>query len=105
MDVVIVAIAGGVATVIAAVASPAIAGLWTRITQRRALATPAPPSTVEVWARMDHVERVLRAALSVALKYTEEWPEGHPRPKLSRQHVAILIDEGYLDESFKMPDD
>lgn len=56
---------------------------------------PSPPSTQEVWSRLDHLERVLRSSVYLLGEVAEQWPHDSP-PVLSRKHVAILSDEGYL---------
>jgi hypothetical protein len=78
----------------------ALVGGWLqsrRETKARSHAThtPSPPSTQEVWQRLDHVERVVRSAVYVLGEVAEQW-EGESPPVLSRKHVAVLDVEGYL---------
>lgn len=57
--------------------------------------TPEPPSTQQVWSRLDHQEKVLRAAVGVIAEVADQWDGEHP-PRLSKRYVAVLTDEGYM---------
>lgn len=57
--------------------------------------TPTPPTTQEVWQRLDEMERVLRSAVFILGEVAEQWPHDHA-PILSRRHVAVLAEKGYL---------
>lgn len=75
-------------------------GLWQwvlnrneeRRKRREAASSPTPPTTAEVWARMDRVEKEMRAILGVLYDVAEQWPGIHP-PKLAADHVRILGDK------------
>lgn len=57
--------------------------------------TPTPPSTVEVWARLDRIERVLSSTVVLLSEAAEQWPKGSS-PVFSRKHVAIVSEAGYM---------
>lgn len=57
--------------------------------------SPEPPTTQQVWSRLDHQEKVLRAAVGVLGEVADQWDGEHP-PVLSRRHVAVLTEEGYM---------
>ena len=58
-------------------------------------ASPGAPTVQEIWKRQDHQERVLRAAIGVIGEVAEQWDAKHP-PVLSKRHVAVLSEEGYM---------
>lgn len=57
--------------------------------------TPTPPSTQEVWRRLDDVEQVVRSAVVLLGEVADQWTADHP-PVLSKRHVAILSAKGYM---------
>ena len=57
--------------------------------------SPSPPTTQEVWQRVDRLERVLRASVIILGEVADQWVGDHP-PVLSKRHVAVLADEGYM---------
>ena len=57
--------------------------------------TPSPPTTQEVWQRQDRLERVLRAAVTLLGQVADQWPAEQP-PVLSKRHVEVLAQEGYM---------
>lgn len=61
----------------------------------RQIREPSPPTTQEVWRRLDDVERVLRSGMVLLGEVAEQWPGDHA-PVLSRRHVAVLAEAGYL---------
>lgn len=63
-----------------------------RRVRREAAGQPTPPTTAEVWARLDRVEQEMRAVLGVLYDVAEQWPGAHP-PKLAQHHVRILGDK------------
>lgn len=73
-----------------------------RETARDSASTPTPPTTAEVWARMDAFETVMRAAVGLLEEVVEQMPPGFS-PKLSRRHVAVLHEHGYLPDRLQVP--
>lgn len=69
--------------------------LLARRDKKEATKTPLPPSTQEIWQRQDKLERVMRAALVLLGEVAEQW-DGEPPPRLTKRHLKILADEGYL---------
>lgn len=63
--------------------------------QTTASQTPTPPSTQEVWARLDKVEKVLGSTVVLLGEVADQWQAEHP-PILSRRHVAVVADAGYM---------
>lgn len=57
--------------------------------------TPAPPTTQQVWERLDRVERVLTSSIAIIGEVADQWQGDHP-PVLSKRHVAILTAAGYM---------
>lgn len=57
--------------------------------------SPTPPSTAEVWARLDSTERALKAAVELLEELAEQWP-GKTGPKLPKRAVNTLSELGYL---------
>ena len=76
-----------------------IFGLWQwllnrneeRRKRREAASQPTPPTTAEVWARLDRVETEMRAMLGVLYDVAEQQPGW--KPTLAREHVRILGDK------------
>lgn len=66
-----------------------------RATADRQSRTPAPPTTQEVWQRLDSTDRILRSALVLLGEVVEQVEKGHPFV-LSRRHLLVLSNEGYL---------
>lgn len=66
-----------------------------RASADRATRTPAPPTTQEVWQRLDSTDRILRSALVLLGEVAEQVEKGHPFV-LSRRHLLVLSSEGYL---------
>lgn len=63
--------------------------------RNQASTAPTPPSTQQVWERLNDTEIVLRAAISLIGEVADQWAEPHP-PVLSKRNVDILVDKGYL---------
>lgn len=61
----------------------------------RTSSTPTPPTTQEVWQRVDGLERVVRSSVVLLGEVAEQWESEHP-PVLSKRHVAVLAAEGYM---------
>lgn len=57
--------------------------------------TPVPPTTQEVWNRLDRVEKVLGSSVVLLGEVADQWQGEHP-PILSRRHVAIVTEAGYM---------
>lgn len=62
--------------------------------------TPAPPTTQQVWERMDRVERVLSSAVVLLGEVADQWQGEHP-PILSKRHVAVLTEAGYMPSEWE----
>ena len=56
---------------------------------------PTPPSTQEVWTRLDKVEKVLGSTVVLLGEVADQWQSEHP-PVLSKRHVAIVAEAGYM---------
>lgn len=57
--------------------------------------TPSPPSTQEVWNRLDKVERVLGSTVVLLGEAADQWPHDH-EPVFSKRHVLIVAEAGYM---------
>lgn len=57
--------------------------------------TPSPPTTQQVWERLDRVEKVLGSAVVLLGEVADQWQGEHP-PVLSKRHVAVLAAAGYM---------
>ena len=66
-----------------------------RTAAHRTSYSPSPPTTQEVWERVDRLERVVRSSVVILGEVADQWPGTHP-PILSRRHVAVLAEEGYM---------
>lgn len=62
--------------------------------------SPAPPSTQEVWTRLDRVERVLGSSVVLLGEVADQWQGDHP-PVLSKRHVAIVTEAGYMPSEWE----
>lgn len=56
---------------------------------------PGAPTVQEIWIRQDRMERAFKSSLVLLGEVAEQWDGEHP-PVLSRRHVAILAEGGYL---------
>lgn len=56
---------------------------------------PDPPTTQQVWDRLDRVERVLGSSIVLLGEVAEQWRGEHP-PVLSKRHVLVVSDAGYM---------
>jgi hypothetical protein len=63
--------------------------------QQNLIKTPEPPTTQQVWERLDRVERVLSSSIVILGEVADQWQGEHP-PILSKQHVAVLAAAGYM---------
>jgi hypothetical protein len=57
--------------------------------------TPAPPTTQQVWERLDRVEKVLGSSIVLLTEVADQWQGEHP-PILSKRHLEIVSAAGYL---------
>ena len=71
-----------------------------RDTHRVASTTPGAPTVQEIWQRQDKMERSFRSALVLLGEVAEQWDRGQP-PVLSKQHLNILAEGGYLPPEFE----
>jgi hypothetical protein len=62
---------------------------------RESIKTPAPPTTQQVWERLDRVERVLGSAVVVLGEVADQWQGEHP-PVLSKRHMDVLASAGFI---------
>jgi hypothetical protein len=62
---------------------------------REAAKTPAPPTTQQVWERLDRVEKVLTSSIALLGEVADQWQGDHP-PILSKRHVAVVSEAGYM---------
>lgn len=62
---------------------------------RDAYKTPTPPTTQQVWERLDRVESVLSSSIILLSEVADQW-QGEQPPTLSRRHVATVARAGYL---------
>lgn len=61
----------------------------------RVSSRPTPPTTQEVWQRQDKLEKVVRSSVVLLGEVADQWPAPNP-PVLSKRHVAVLAQEGYM---------
>ena len=54
--------------------------------------SPTPPTTQQVWDRLDRLERLFAAMGRVLADAAEQWPSGHPGPTFDPRDIAILED-------------
>lgn len=57
--------------------------------------TPAPPTTQQVWERLDRVEVVLGSSIILLSEVADQWKADKP-PVLSKRNVAIVAAAGYM---------
>lgn len=69
---------------------------------QRAASSPSPPTTQEVWVRLDALERVVRSSVVLLGEVADQWVGEHP-PILSRRHVAVLAEAGYMPPEWDPP--
>lgn len=62
---------------------------------RNAIKTPDPPTTQQVWERLDRVEKVLTSSIALLGEVADQWKGEHP-PVLSKRHVTIVAEAGYM---------
>lgn len=57
--------------------------------------SPTPPSTQEVWARLDRTEKVANSAVILLEDTADQWPVDSD-PVFPKRHVMILSEAGYM---------
>lgn len=57
--------------------------------------TPTPPSTQEVWTRLDKTEKVADSAVILLGKVADQWPDDST-PVFPKRHVMVLAEEGFM---------
>ena len=76
-----------------------VAAITQTLRERRkdheATRTPAPPTTQQVWERLDRVETVLTSSIALLGEVADQWQGPNP-PVLSRRHVAVVTKAGYM---------
>ena len=63
--------------------------------ERDSIRSPEPPTTQQVWERLDRVEKVLTSSIALLGEVADQWQGEHP-PVLSKRHVAIVAAAGYM---------
>ncbi|QCQ57471.1 hypothetical protein SEA_SUCHA_26 [Microbacterium phage Sucha] len=64
-----------------------------------ASATPGAPTVQEIWQRQDRIENALRSALVILGEVAEQVDDPHELV-LSKRHLKVLSDGGYLPPEF-----
>ena len=59
---------------------------------RDAARTPTPPTTLQVWERLDRMETRVGALVGVLHDVARQWPAGASGPVLNEEHLRILED-------------
>lgn len=54
--------------------------------------SPTPPTTQQVWDRLDRVERQLAAMVRIVEQVADQWPADHPGPVIAPEDLGILED-------------
>lgn len=68
--------------------------------QRKAeAATPGAPTVQEIWVRQDNMERAFKSALELLEEVADQ--EHVDTSKLSKKHVKVLFEAGYLPEAWE----
>lgn len=81
---------------LAGVLAVALLQTWReRRKDKRSDKTPDPPTTQQVWERLDRVERVLGSTVVLLGEAADQWQGEHP-PVFSRRHVAIVAAAGFM---------
>lgn len=66
-----------------------------KLRDREAIRTPAPPTTQQVWERLDRVEVVLGSAIVLLSEVADQWKSAQP-PVLSKRNVDVIVAAGYM---------
>ncbi len=67
--------------------------------RQAASGTPGAPTVQEIWQRQDKMETAFRSALVLLGEVAEQW-DGERPPVLSKRHMNILAEGGYLPPEF-----
>lgn len=90
----------GLFTVVASTLAWFLARRDKREQHRNESTSPGAPTVQEIWQRQDNMERAFRASLVLLGEVAEQWDGAHP-PVLSRKHLNILAEGGYLPPEFE----
>lgn len=69
---------------------------------RRTATSPSPPTTQEVWQRLDNLEKVVRSTVVLLGEVADQWVGEHP-PVLSKRHVSVVAEAGYMPPEWDPP--
>lgn len=64
--------------------------------RRHSASAPGAPTVQEIWIRQDKMERAFKSSIVLLGEVAEQTVDHHPPLILSRRHVAILSEGGYL---------
>ena len=67
--------------------------------RQAAAGTPGAPTVQEIWQRQDKMETAFRSSLVLLGEVAEQW-DGERPPVLSKRHMNILAEGGYLPPEF-----
>lgn len=87
------------AAVLSGVVTGAMQSRRERQKDQRAAGSPGAPTVQEIWQRQDRMERAFRSALVLLGEVADQWDGEHP-PVLSKRHMNILAEGGYLPPEF-----
>lgn len=107
---ILMAILGGVFAILSGLFGPYISGWFARRLQRSQqkhdASAPTPPTTQQVWERMDRMEAraneledIMGAAVGALAEVADQWTG--PHPKISPRFRAVLEKHGHLPEQWK----
>lgn len=94
-----VVILSGVFTIVGSTLAWFLARKDKREDRRAASATPGAPTVQEIWQRQDRMETAFRASLVLLGEVADQWDSDFP-PVLSKRHLKILAEGGYLPPEF-----
>ncbi len=60
--------------------------------EQNANRSPTPPTTQQVWDRLDRLENKLQAMGRVLTQAAEQWPSDHAGPTFEPEDIALLED-------------
>lgn len=96
------AVTGGlalIAAVLSGIVNGAMQARRERQKDQRSSSTPGAPTVQEIWQRQDKMERAFRSALVLLGEVADQW-DGERPPVLSKRHMNILAEGGYLPPEF-----
>lgn len=94
-----VVILSGIFTIVGSTLAWFLARRDKREDRRAAAGTPGAPTVQEIWVRQDKIETAFRSALVLLGEVAEQW-DGERPPVLSKRHMNILAEGGYLPPEF-----